>query len=159
MILSCILNGAPVQVEAYPYQDFMTTLRERCGITSVRRGSIQQNSGLSMILMDGLPVPSVLVPSFRAEGCDIITYEGIVDTDEYHEIVQSFSRASILINPLALPTLILLTYWIISENRPIQEDEVRELLGEIACRGGITSRILSAVQQAHNYRRIRMQHG
>ncbi|AFG38259.1 2Fe-2S iron-sulfur cluster-binding protein [Spirochaeta africana] len=158
MILSFILNGAPAQTEAYPHVDLMTTLRDRCGITSIRRGAIQQNSGLSMILMDGLPVPSVLIPSFHAEGSDIITYEGVASSEEYHEIVQSFSRSNILINPLALPTLILLTYWIITENRMIPESEVRELLGEIACRGGVTSRILHAVQQAHQYRRIRMQH-
>lgn len=158
MILSFILNSAPKQIDAYPHQDLMTTLRSNCGISSIRRGSLQQNSGLSMILMDGLPVPSVLIPTFHAEGSDIITFEGIVGSDEYNEIVQSFSRANIVINPLALPALILLTHWLITENRAVDEREVRELLGEIACRGGVTSRILSAVQQAHQYRRIRIQH-
>ncbi|MFW6363927.1 MAG: hypothetical protein ACOC0D_08795 [Spirochaeta sp.] len=157
MILSCILNGSPIQVEAFPHMNLMSTLRHSCEITSIRQGAIQQNSGLSMILMDGLPVPSVLVPSFRAEGSDILTFEGVVGTDEYREIIQSFSRSNILINPLAMPVLILLTYWIITENRIIAESEVRELLAEIACRGGVTSRILNAVQQAHQYRRIRMQ--
>lgn len=158
MILSFLLNGAPIQVEAYPHQDLMTTLRDECSITSIRRGSIQQNSGLSMVLIDGLPLPSVMLPSFRAEGCDILTYEGIINSDEHREILQSFERSNIIINPLVLPTLILMTYWLITENRKIEEHEVRELLGEIACRGGVTSRILSAVQQAHNFRRMRILH-
>ncbi len=154
MILSFILNGQPVQVEAFPHQDLMNTLRDKCNITSVRRGSSHQNSGLSMILMDGLPVPSVLVPSFRAEGSDIVTYEGIVHTEECAAITRTFSSAQVIINPLAYPTLILLVYWAISENQNIDESEIRELLGEIACRGGITSRIISAVQRAQTrYRR------
>ncbi len=156
MILSFILNGQPVKIEAFPHQNLMQSLRDSCQITSIRQGSSHQNSGLSMILMDGLPVPSVLIPSFRAEGCDIVTYEGIVDSDEHNEIVDIFSRNGIIINPLALPTLILVTYWLVAENRTIDESEVRDLLSEIACRGGVTSHILHTVRQAHTYRRNRI---
>ena len=52
-ILSCTVNGRPVEVGIDPRESLADTLRERLGLTSVKKGCEVGECGACTVLVDG----------------------------------------------------------------------------------------------------------
>ena len=68
MMIEFMLNGTTHRVEPRPSETFLETLRERCGITSLKDGcSPQGQCGCCVALVDGLPKTTCAMPARVAE--------------------------------------------------------------------------------------------
>jgi xanthine dehydrogenase molybdenum-binding subunit len=94
MAIEFVLNGATQRVEPRPGETFLETLRERCGITSLKDGcSPQGQCGCCVALVDGLPKTTCAMPARVADGKHIVTLDGL-PADERKQIADSFVAAA-----------------------------------------------------------------
>ena len=94
MAIEFVLNGATQRVEPRPGETFLETLRERCGITSLKDGcSPQGQCGCCVALVDGLPKTTCAMPARVADGKHIVTLDGL-PADERKQIADSFAAAA-----------------------------------------------------------------
>ncbi len=81
MEITAVINGKKMNLSVLPDEMLIETLRG-LGLYSVRCGCDTTNCGLCTVWMDGKPVLSCAVPSFRIEGHEITTLEGVKEEAE-----------------------------------------------------------------------------
>ena len=78
MKIDFVLNGTPRQVDVRSDEWFLHTLRERCGVTSLKDGcSPQGQCGCCVALVDGKPKTTCAMPAQVADGKHIVTLDGL----------------------------------------------------------------------------------
>ena len=80
-ILHMTVNGKDVEVGIDPRESLADTLRERLGLTSVKKGCEVGECGACTVLVDGTAIDSCIYLSVWAEGKSILTVEGLQDPD------------------------------------------------------------------------------
>lgn len=81
MQIDVTINGKKVHLQIAPDDMLADTLRAN-GWQSVRKGCDTSCCGLCSVWIDGKPALSCTVPSFRAQGKDITTIEGVAQEAE-----------------------------------------------------------------------------
>jgi carbon-monoxide dehydrogenase small subunit len=77
MKLAFTLDGRPVTAEAAPAAPLVSLLRDGLDATSPKLGCGVGRCGACVVLLDGAPVPSCLVPAWRVAGRDVRTRDGL----------------------------------------------------------------------------------
>ena len=78
MPITFVLNGTSRQIEPRSDETLLESLRERCGITSLKDGcSPQGQCGCCLALIDGNPKVTCATPAAAADGKEILTLEGL----------------------------------------------------------------------------------
>jgi len=94
MMIEFVLNGTPRRVEVRPDEWFLHTLRERCGITSLKDGcSPQGQCGACVALVDGVPKTTCAMHSRVADGKRIVTLDGL-PAEERQQISDCFATTA-----------------------------------------------------------------
>jgi len=94
MAIEFVLNGTTHRVEPRPDESFLETLRERCGITSLKDGcSPQGQCGCCVALVDGLPKTTCAMPARVAAGKHIVTLDGL-PAHERKQIADCFAATA-----------------------------------------------------------------
>ena len=78
-ILHMTVNNKPVEVAVDPRESLADTLRERLGLTSVKKGCEVGECGACTVLVDGTAIDSCIYLSVWADGKTILTVEGLQD--------------------------------------------------------------------------------
>ena len=82
MSVEFTLNGRRVRVEPRPDESLLETLRERCGIRSLKDGcSPQGQCGCCLALIDGHAKVTCAMTAASAAGREVLTLEGLPDAD------------------------------------------------------------------------------
>ncbi len=107
MTIEFVLNGATHRVEPRHDERFLETLRERCGITSLKDGcSPQGQCGCCVALVDGLPKTTCAMPSRVADGKHVVTLDGL-PSDERKQIADCFAATAGLQCGFCIPGIVL----------------------------------------------------
>ena len=77
MSLSLTINGDHLTSTADPVTPLVDVLREEFHLTGAKPVCREGFCGACMVLLDGNPAPSCLMPVALAEGCEIRTVEGL----------------------------------------------------------------------------------
>ena len=94
MPIEFMLNGSPCRVDPRPDERLLETLRERCGITSLKDGcSPQGQCGCCVALVDGLPKTTCAMPARVANGKSIVTLDGL-PAAERQQIADCFTATA-----------------------------------------------------------------
>ena len=151
-ILHMTVNGKDVEVGIDPRESLADTLRERLGLTSVKKGCEGGECGACTVLVDGTAIDSCIYLSVWAEGKSILTVEGLQDPDTgaLSPIQRAFVEEAAVQCGFCTPGIILSAVEIVGSGKTYTRDELRKLISGHLCRCTGYQNILNAVERAVN---------
>jgi carbon-monoxide dehydrogenase small subunit len=143
------VNGLAFAFDAVPEnKTLLNLIRNDIGLTGTKEGCAEGDCGACTVLLNGKPVNSCLVLAVEADGCDVLTIEGLSRDGNLHPIQQAFIGEGAVQCGYCSPGMIMSAYGLLQENpSPTDEDIKRGLAGNLCrCTGYV--RIVSAVRKA-----------
>lgn len=148
-ILKCTVNGKPVQVGYDPRESLLDTLRNRLGLTSVKRGCEVGECGACTVLLDGTAIDSCLYLTVWCEGVEIITTEGLLArAGTLTPVQQAFVDEAAVQCGFCTPGIIMSATEIVGSGKRCTRDEIRKLISGHLCRCTGYQNIVNAVERA-----------
>ena len=90
-VIHMIVNGTPVELAVREDECLTDTLRQRLGLTSVKKGCGVGECGACTVLLDGKATNSCIYLTLWADGREIITVEGLrAKNGCLHPVQQAF---------------------------------------------------------------------
>jgi carbon-monoxide dehydrogenase small subunit len=142
------VNGEAREVrDAWVGESLLYVLRERLGLMGSKGACEQGECGSCSVLVDEELVCSCLMMAASAEGCEIVTIEGIAPLGVPSDVQQAFVDAGAVQCGFCTPGLIVATHALLEHNPEPTEYEIREELSGNICRCTGYGRIIDAVQR------------
>jgi carbon-monoxide dehydrogenase small subunit len=142
------VNGAERSVSVPPMKRLLDVLREDMGLTGVKEGCGEGECGSCSVLLDGVLVNSCLVPALQANGCEVLTVEGLATNGALAHIQQTFLELGGTQCGICTPGMMLAAESLLRKNPQPDLDEIREGLAGNLCRCTGYMRIIDAVRRA-----------
>ena len=150
-ILHCVVNNKPVEVGIDPRESLADTLRQRLGLTSVKKGCEVGECGACTVLVDGVAIDSCIYLSVWAEGKTILTVEGLQNENgELTPLQKAFVEEAAVQCGFCTPGIIMSAVEIVGSGKLYTRDELRKLISGHLCRCTGYENILNAVERAVN---------
>ena len=146
-ILHCTVNGAAVEREIADDRTLLAFLREDLGLTGTKEGCGEGDCGACTVMVNGKSVNSCLYPALLAEGCEIITIEGIEKDGELSEIQKAFIRHGAIQCGFCSPGMIVSAEALLKRNPSPTEQEIRRGLSGNLCRCTGYQQMVDAIQE------------
>jgi aerobic-type carbon monoxide dehydrogenase small subunit (CoxS/CutS family) len=150
MTLRLNVNRTPVKWTVHPGDRLLDVLRAN-GFNGVKEGCGDGNCGACVVLVDGRPVNSCVMLAMRADGCDVMTIEGIGTPDKPHPLQESFADHGAVQCGFCTPGSILSSYALLKENPQPSDEEIKRALDGNACRcTGYVKKLAAVRDLAHS---------
>ena len=151
-LVQCIVNGKEVAEYVDVRESLLDMLRNRLGLTSVKKGCEVGECGACTVLVDGEAIDSCIYLTMWAEGKHILTVEGLQSpTGELSEIQQAFVDEAAVQCGFCTPGIIMSAVEIIGTGRKYTRDELRKLISGHLCRCTGYENILNALEKVVGY--------
>lgn len=145
--LEITVNGRRHAVAAAPETPLLYVLRNELALNSPRFGCGFGRCGACLVLIDGQPAWSCLVPVGEVSGA-VTTLEGLGTEDAPHPLQTAFIDAQAAQCGYCTPGMIVRAAALLAETPHPGEEAIRAALAGNLCRCGIQQRIVQAVQRA-----------
>lgn len=139
------VNGHRHEVAAPPDKPLLWVLREDLGLTGTKYGCGIGRCGVCTIHLDGVAVPSCLLPAAAAEGLAVTTIEGIAPGEALHPLQQAWLEAGVSQCGYCQPGMIMAALPLLSGTPRPDAAQVAARLS-VLCRCGSYPRILRALE-------------
>jgi aerobic carbon-monoxide dehydrogenase small subunit len=143
-----VVNGSARYAEVDADETLLSVLRERLGLTGTKNACEQGECGSCVVLLDGVPVCSCLVLAGQADGCTVMTIEGLGEPGALHPVQQAFVDAGAVQCGFCTPGLVVSVVDLLGRSPVPTDDEVREALAGNLCRCTGYQQVLAAVRLA-----------
>ncbi len=142
------VNGQPYELAVEPHWTLLETVREQLGLTGSKEGCGTGDCGACSMIVDGKLITSCLVLAPEADGCEVLTIEGLARNGDLHPVQQAFIDAGGVQCGFCTPGMIMAAKALLDRTpRPTLED-VREGLAGNLCRCTGYTKIYEAVLAA-----------
>jgi len=148
MIVKFTLNGNTVFIDANPGERLVYILRRRYGLLGSREGCLSGRCGSCMVLLNGVPVPSCIIPIFQVHDAEITTIEGFRDGDDFADIEKGFLEAGVTTCGYCDSGKILTAHAILAANQRPTKEEIKEAYGGNVCRCTNIDDLVAGVKNA-----------
>jgi carbon-monoxide dehydrogenase small subunit len=146
------VNGAERCVSVPPMKRLLDVLREDLELTGVKEGCGEGECGSCSVLLDGVLVNSCLVPALQANGCEVLTVEGLATNDTLAHIQLTFLELGGTQCGICTPGMMLAAESLLRKNPHPDLGAIREGLAGNLCRCTGYMRIIDAVMHASQAR-------
>ena len=147
-VLRCVVNGREVETPYDQRESLLEVLRDRLGLTSVKKGCEVGECGACTVLLDGVPTDTCLYLAAWAQGKRILTVEGLrAPGGELSPIQQAFVDEAAVQCGFCTPGLILTAVSIAGSGKPYTREELRRLISGHLCRCTGYENILNALER------------
>ena len=127
------LNGAEHTANVEPRRSLVDFLRHDLGLVGTHVGCEHGVCGACTVLLDGLTVRSCLLFAAQADGCEVITIEGIGTEGELHPLQVAFHQHHALQCGFCTPGMILAALELLRDNAEPSDEEIRVGLSGNLC--------------------------
>ena len=141
--LDFILNGEACHTEIPEDATLLKVLRDILHLTGTKEGCGEGDCGACTVLVDGRSVNSCLFPAVQAEGCQVMTIEGVEAHPELARIQKAFVDYGAVQCGFCSPGMIMSTVALLQ--KPTEEEIRRGLSGNI-CRCTGYQAMVDAIQ-------------
>ena len=147
--VSLVVNGRPYEARVPSRLLLSDFLRHELRLYGAHVGCEHGVCGACTVLLDGACVRSCIMLAAQADGCEILTIEGLAEPSELHPIQRAFWEEHALQCGFCTPGFVLSIYEYLRDNpRPGDEREIREALSGNLCRCTGYQNIVRAVRRA-----------
>ena len=144
------VNGKQVTVEVEPRMTLVDCLRHELRLTGTHVGCEHGVCGACTILVDGDAVRACLMLAVQAEGCKVVTIEGLSNDEALTPLQASFRRHHALQCGFCTPGMITTAHALLTEEPGCDADRIREVLSGNICRCTGYISIVEAVLDARS---------
>lgn len=146
-IIKMTVNGKEVEMAINDRESLLDTLRNRLGLTSVKKGCEVGECGACTVLVDGEAIDSCIYLTMWAAGKHILTVEGLKSpTGELSPVQQAFVDEAAVQCGFCTPGIIMSAVEIIGTGKKYSRDELRKLISGHLCRCTGYENILNALE-------------
>lgn len=146
--VSFSLNGEPVETWVEDRELLVHVLREQLGMTGTHIGCETSHCGVCTVDLNGESVKSCTMLAVQAEGAEVITVEGLADSEGLHAVQQAFIDEHGLQCGFCTTGMMMRAYRFLRENPEPSEEEIRWGMSGNLCRCTGYQNIIKAVQTA-----------
>lgn len=148
-VINIKVNGKPVEVAVDNRESLADVLRNKLGLTSVKKGCEVGECGACTVLIDGKAVNTCIYLAVWADNKSILTVEGLKGKNGELSIVQqAFIDEAAVQCGFCTPGLIMTAVEIVGKGKRYTRDELRKLISGHLCRCTGYENILNAVEKA-----------
>lgn len=144
--LDFILNGEACHTEIPEDATLLKVLRDILHLTGTKEGCGEGDCGACTVLVDGRSVNSCLFPAVQAEGCQVMTIEGVEAHPELARIQKAFVDYGAVQCGFCSPGMIMSTVALLQKNPRPTEEEIRRGLSGNICRCTGYQAMVDAIQ-------------
>ncbi len=149
MRLSFTVNGERREIDGvWEGESLLYVLRERLALPGSKNACEQGECGSCSVYLDGVLVCSCLVLAGQADGCEILTVEGLAEGEALHPVQEAFVETGAVQCGFCTPGLIVATHDLLRRKPEPSDVEIREALAGNLCRCTGYEKILDAVRLA-----------
>jgi aerobic carbon-monoxide dehydrogenase small subunit len=142
------LNGRPAALRIEPQDLLLDVLRDRLGLKGAKRSCEVQVCGTCTVLLDNEPVSACCMLAADADGCDVLTIEGLAEQPEFAALEDAFTRHAALQCGFCTPGMILTVKSLLDGDELVPDDaEIKHALAGNLCRCTGYRGILEAVRE------------
>ncbi|MGE0129402.1 MAG: molybdopterin-dependent oxidoreductase [Blastocatellales bacterium] len=142
------INGERRQIVVSPQTMLMDALRDELRLTGTKDGCAVGHCGTCMVIKDGEPVRSCIVPMKRAEGANITTIEGVAENGCLHPVQQAYIEQGATQCGFCTPGFIISTIALLEKNPNPTLEQIYDGHKWNICRCTGHNAIIRAIQQA-----------
>jgi carbon-monoxide dehydrogenase small subunit len=129
------INGEPYEAAVPPRLTLVDFIRSRCGLTGTHVGCEHGVCGACTVLLEGDPIRSCLLFAVQADGCDVVTIEGIAPSPrELHPVQQAFRDAHGLQCGFCTPGFVVTLVAYLRDHDHPTDEELLEVVSGNLCR-------------------------
>lgn len=146
--ITLIVNGATQAAMAPVRKTPLDFVREELVLTGSHAGCEHGVCGCCNMFLDGELVRSCILLAAQADGCEVVTVEGLGTVREMHPVQQGFADHHGLQCGYCTPGMIMAAVDLLNENPKPTELEIRQAIAGNLCRCTGYMQIVEAIQAA-----------
>ena len=128
------VNGNKVLYSGNPLRRLVDVLREDLGLLGVKEACGEGECGACSVIKDGKLVTSCIIPVGACLGSDILTIEGIRDTDKGKCLVDAFRDGGAVQCGFCIPGMVMAAYALLESNPHPDDEAIRQGISGNICR-------------------------
>ena len=140
------VNGMERSLEVEARTTLLDIIRDQLGLTGAKLGCDIQVCGACTLLVNGKPVSACSVLAVDADGCEVLTIEGLSEKDSLHPLQEAFMEFGALQCGYCTSGFILTAKALLDECPKPSEQQIRDYLAGNFCRCGCYLEIMQAVK-------------
>ena len=142
------VNGKKYKQDVFDNVLLADFIREKLKLTGTHIGCDTSQCGACVIHLDGKSIKSCTMLAVQADGCDVLTIEGLADGDVLHPMQRAFHENHGLQCGFCTPGMIMSAIELIKGKPDITEQEIRQGLEGNLCRCTGYQNIVKSIQEA-----------
>ncbi len=143
-----VVNGALQVLSVAPETTLLGALRNQLGLTGAKSGCEVGDCGACTVIVDGRSVNACLMLAVQADGCTVLTIEGLATREKLHPLQRAFEELAALQCGFCGPGAILSAKALLDVNPDPSRQEVRDGLAGNLCRCTGYTKMIDAVLHA-----------
>ena len=128
------LNSKTVRYEGNPLTRLVDFLREDMNLTGTKEGCGEGECGACSVLRNGKLVTSRLIPMGALAGDDIVTIEGLRETEQGKCLISAFADAGAVQCGFCIPAMVMAAQALLLADSDPGEEAVRLAISGNICR-------------------------
>jgi carbon-monoxide dehydrogenase small subunit len=148
LTITVTVNGAQERLDIPSNMTLLQMLRDKLALTGTKNGCEAGECGACTVLLNGEPVNSCMMLAVEADGCEILTVEGLAPEGRLSALQQAFVEHNAVQCGFCTPGMLMSAHALLQRNPRPTEDQIKQALVGNLCRCTGYVRIIRAVQSA-----------
>jgi aerobic-type carbon monoxide dehydrogenase small subunit (CoxS/CutS family) len=146
LAITMTVNGERITRWVAVRQHLVDFLRTELGLTGSHIGCEHGICGACSVRVDGVVVRGCLMLAVQADGSDVVTIEGLTDSEEIADLQANFVERNALQCGYCTPGMLITAAELIKQGKPVSRDDIRTFLSGNYCRCTGYHAIVDAVE-------------